>query len=131
VDLQARKAPSGPQGAKGPAGADGFPSLFARVVFGEVDASRSVGITQEHVRTEQREVPDDRGRILVSTSYCFIGLPPVVGGQVTTDCHEGSGALVSPKLQMNPFDTECPVRVSLQGRNQFAAIADSFFILLY
>jgi len=110
---------------------DGIPSLFARVVFGNVDAERSVGITQENVRTEQREVPDDRGRILVSTTYCFVGLPQVMGGQVTTDGHEGSGALVSPKLQMNPFDTECPLRVSLQGRNQFAAVQDSFYILLY
>jgi hypothetical protein len=68
---------------------------------------------------------------LVSTSYCFIGLPPIMGGQVTTDGHEGSAELVSPKLQMNPFDLECPIRVSLQGRNQFAAVPDSFYILLY
>lgn len=123
--------PAGPNGDTGPAGMDGFPSLFARVVFGEVDASRSVGITQENVLTQETQVPDDQGGTVVSTTYCFIGLPPIMGGQVTTDGNEGSGAVVSPKLQMNPFDQGCPIRVSLQGSNQFAAVADSFYILLY
>lgn len=128
------RGPAGPTGAmgpEGPAGMDGFPSLLARVVYGEVDASRSVGITQENVRIEESEAQDDQGMTVVSTTYCFIGLPPVMGGQVTTDGHEGSGALVSPKLQLNPFDPECPIRVWSQGRDQFVAVQDSFHILLY
>jgi len=109
------RGPAGTPGQAGPPGMDGFPSLFARLVYGEVDATRSVGITQENVKTVETQAQDDQGRTVVSTTYCFIGLPSVMGGQITTDGHEGSGALVSPKLQMNPFDSECPIRVWIAG----------------
>ena len=90
--------PSGPSGPKrdpGPAGMDGFPSLFAHVKDdGAVNTDRSVGITQKNVFRDDIQVIDDRGRTLVSATYCFSGLPPVVGGQVTLDGHPGFSGLL-------------------------------------
>lgn len=123
--------PRGPRGAPGPAGADGMPAIFAHVLSDGTVEEGTGGIAQENVRLEERQVPDDTGAILTSASYCFIGLPPVVGGQVTIDGHEGPGGLISPSLQLNSFDTECPIRVFFNNRSEFAAPAAFFYILLY
>lgn len=114
------------------AGVDGFPSLSAHVnADGTIDQARLGGISQENVRLVETQVRDNKGRILISTSYCFIGLPPVTGGQVTIDGHAGPGGLASPSLDLDTLDPECPIRVFINGRSQFAAPAAFFYILLY
>jgi hypothetical protein len=132
------RGPAGPtgtpgqQGTTGPAGMDGFPSLSAHVFSdGTVDEARPGGITQENVRLEVREVPNDIGELERSTTYCFIDLPPVVGGQVTIDGHAGPGGLASPSLDLDTLDPVCPIRVFFNGRSQFAAQEAFFYILLY
>lgn len=123
---------NGAAGPVGPAGMDGFPSLSAHVFAdGTIDEERPGGISQENVRLVETQVPDNKGRILVSTTYCFIGLPPVQGGQVTIDGHAGPGGLASPSLDLDTLDPECPIRLFINGRSQFAAQPAFFYILLY
>jgi hypothetical protein len=64
--------------AKTRPGKDGGPILSAHIfASGRVDHTTPGGITQENVR---RVDLGDGGVV-----YCFSGLPPVVGGQVTLD----------------------------------------------
>ena len=136
----------GPHGAAGQAGMDGMPFLFAHIHVDEnaetsVDPSRSVGITQENFRVDTEVLegaasPDPEGDSVLVTTYCFIGLPPVMGGQVTMDGDAGYAAVVSPKLRLNDPDG-CPVRISIHGFEQFPddhqepPIPGSFYVLLY
>lgn len=130
VKQEVAKIPRGPAGPQGPAGMDGLPSLFAHVLS-DGTVERASGIAQENVKVEERQVPDDTGQILISTSYCFIDLPPIEGGQVTVDGHAGPGGLLTPQLDLDTLDPTCPIRVQFQGPNQFAAPPTFFYILLY
>lgn len=131
IKKEVAKIPSGPRGARGAPGKDGIPALFAHVRSDGTVAGGTGGISQQNVRLEEFSVLDDTGATLISTTYCFIGLPPVEGAQVTIDGHEGPGGLISPSVQMNSFDTACPIRVFFNDRNEFAAPAVFFYILLY
>jgi hypothetical protein len=135
--------PAGTAGPAGPAGMDGFPFLFAHInaIQGTVDGSRSLGITQENLVVEKRllegaESPDPEGNPVVVKTFCFTGLPPIMGGQATMDGSGGYAAVVSPKLELDTPDG-CPVRVSIHGSEQFPddhrepPIAEPFYILLY
>ena len=73
---QGPQGPGGPQGPIGPAGDSHGPGFLFATVFhdGFVDEQASFRITSANVRVEQG---------FNITRYCFSGLPPVSGGQVT------------------------------------------------
>lgn len=76
-ELRGPPGPVGPVGPVGPAGPAAV-QVYARILEnGKVVPSRSVGITQDNV-------------ILNGTDYCFTGLPPINGAQVTIDYFETS-----------------------------------------
>jgi hypothetical protein len=118
-------------GPQGPAGRDGLPSLFAHVLS-DGTVERASGIAQKNVKLEEREVLDDTGATLISTSYCFIGLRPIEGGQVTVDGHAGPGGVITPSLDLDTLDPACPIRVFFNDDStEFASPATFFYILLY
>jgi hypothetical protein len=97
-------------------GKDGVPILSAHIFgTGRVDDTTPGGITQENVRRMDNPV-----------AYCFSGLPPVVGGQVTLDGVVSAPAGVTPYISMT---TDCNPEVLIAGPNGFQA-AD-FYVLLY
>lgn len=134
--------PPGPQGATGPtgpAGMDGLPSLFAHVnLAGHVDDGNPLsasGITNENVRRVEKERELQDGRVVLDITYCFVGLPPAVGGQVTiTD--GGSRGLASPRLNIDTQDPECPIMVTIVDElgvdpDELVRTGANFYILLY
>ena len=120
------RGPAGPPGPQGPAGMDGMPFLFANVASsGLVHEDVSNGITNENIRREEG------GNIV---RYCFFGLPPVVGGQVTL-LSGGFSAVRMIDLHVDPEGTgDCPILVQTSGVDadgNLIAEAQSFYILLY
>lgn len=120
--------PAGPEGAQGPAGKDGVPILSAHVFgTGRVDDSAPGGITQENVR-RATEINLRDGRVAIV--YCFSGLPPVVGGQVTLDGLLSFGAGLTPYIAITE-DPDCNPEVTIAGTSQTGNEAAGFFVLLY
>lgn len=126
--------PAGIPGPAGPPGMDGMPFLFATVFSdGTVNQAASNGITNENLRREEN--PD-------VVRYCFFGLPPVVGGQVTF-LAAGRSPVRMIDLFVDPEGTgDCPILVQTSGvdldgtsgvdldGSRYAEDA-SFYILLY
>lgn len=88
-----------------------------------VDEANSSGITQANVRFEEFEDPLQDRRV---ASYCFTGLPPVRGGQVTTDVGD---TFIPGFLRLEGSDS-CGVRVIV---NHLPGVfpGSDFFVLLY
>jgi hypothetical protein len=106
--------------AKTRPGKDGRPILSAHIFStGRVDDSTPGGITQENVR---------RVDMAPGAVYCFSGLPPVVGGQVTLDGLQSSGVGLTPHITILP-DPDCNPQVFIVGPNGFEAF--DFHVLLY
>jgi hypothetical protein len=119
---------------------DGAPTLFAHVFSdGSVEQGTPGGITQENVQRVdtdvQKEVDSDSDGIpdtvitVTEISYCFSGLPPLFGGNVTIDA--GAVTPISPPyLQVNTENPACSPEVIVI--NEFAGYQPaSFYILLY
>lgn len=126
------KGNTGPRGATGPAGMDGIPSLFAHVFLtGIVDDRVQGGITQDNLRRVETPVGDGT----LDIKYCFSGLPPVVGGQVTI-VDGGSRGLALPRLDLETQDPECPIMVTIVDElgvdpDRLVRTQAEFHILLY
>jgi hypothetical protein len=121
---------------------DGAPTLFAHVFSdGSVEQGTPGGITQENVRRVdtdvQKEVDTDGDGIpdtvitVRESRYCFSGLPPLFGGNVTVDA--GSITPIRfPFLQVNTEDPDCsPMVFMLDESSDSAFNPASFYILLY
>jgi hypothetical protein len=106
--------------AKTRPGKDGRPILSAHIFSTGRVGVESSGITQENVRRV------DVGDNLVL--YCFSGLPPVVGGQVTLDGLQSSGAGLTPHIAFLEAP-DCKIEVSIVGPN--GSLAYDFYVLLY
>jgi hypothetical protein len=132
--------PAGPAGPAGPPGMDGAPTLFAHIFSdGSVEKGTPGGITQENVQRVdtdvQKEVDSDGDgipdtvRTVRESRYCFSGLPPLFGGNVTID----AGAVTPiyfPYLQVNTDNPDCsPVVIIADESNAYNTA--SFYILLY
>jgi hypothetical protein len=131
--------PAGPPGPPGAPGAAGAQLLFAHV-FGDgtIEEGTPGGIFQENVRLVSAEVVEDGdangngipGETLTDIKYCFSGLPPVSGGNVTVE----TGAItpiVFPYLQITG-DPECPIAVRvLDGFASDTSGYVNFYIVLY
>ena len=103
---------------------DGVPILSAHVFStGRVDTTTPGGITQENVRRVDRQFTQG-----VAVIYCFSGLPPVVGGQVTLDGLQLSGAGKTAYLTLEVQD--CNPEVTIVGKNNIPEAAD-FHVLMY
>jgi hypothetical protein len=132
--------PAGPAGPAGPPGIDGAPTLFAHVFSdGSVEKGTPGGITQENVErvdTDVEEEVDTDGDGIPDTvqtvkeiRYCFRGLPPLFGGNVTID----SAPIVVvhfPYLQVNTENPDCSPMVFVISEVSGYEAA-SFYILLY
>lgn len=118
VKMEVAKIPRGP-----------LPMLFAFVFpGGTVDPAHSNGITDENVVYRDYESPPNPE--VIFASYCFIGLPPVRGGQVTG----GVGDKFGPYglLELRPSDETCPVRVILSDPPpDTISLPAGFHVLLY
>jgi hypothetical protein len=125
------RGPAGSTGPAGPPGMDGLPGemLFAFVSpIGTVDPEFSNGITTENVRYEDWPSPVNPDRVFAS--YCFIDLPPVRGGMVSSGIGDGFFPIVTLNLTTHVHEPDCPVRViKTQDRESFDAAG--FNILLY
>jgi hypothetical protein len=119
---------------------DGAPVLHAHVFSdGSVELGTPGGITQENVERidtdVEREVDTDGDGIpdtvttVRESRYCFRGLPPLFGGNVTID----AGAVTPiyfPYLRVNADDPNCSPVVTIA--DEFHAFnTASFYILLY
>jgi hypothetical protein len=83
----------------------------------------------EQVVREGAASPDPNGDPVIVTTYCFINLPPVMGGQVTLD--RAGDEVITPRLDLANRDG-CPVRVQIYAKEPFpTSVAASFHILLY
>jgi hypothetical protein len=122
---------AGPPGPPGMDGAEGPMFLFAHIFPDpspsqepQVDEANSSGITQDNLRFEEFQDPLQERTV---SSYCFTGLPPVRGGQVTT----GVGDTFVPGfLTVNPESESCGVRVFV-NQSPGAIPGSDFFVLLY
>jgi hypothetical protein len=109
--------------AKTRPGKDGGPILSAHIfASGRVDHTTPGGITQENVR---RVDLGDGGVV-----YCFSGLPPVVGGQVTLDGLQSLGVGLTPHIALLLENPDCNPEVSIAGPNGQSQAFD-FHVLLY
>jgi hypothetical protein len=125
-----KPGPSGPVGATGPAGMDGMPFLFAHV--SRDDTVQGVGITQENIFSIELEAEESEAGVTHSIEYCFGGLPPVSGGQVTPDRAFGSNGLFVASLLVSPENSECPVGVEITiGVGEPSNSTPGFHLLLY
>jgi len=100
----------GPVGPAGPAAIQ----VYARILKdGTVVPSRSVGVTQANI-------------VMVGNDYCFTGLPPINGAQVTVDYFETSGNETAAFGQVGP-GCEGVVKI-FDGATQ---VLGGFLIILY
>jgi hypothetical protein len=94
---------------------------------GTIDKESSVGITQENVVRVER-VNDDQSTTIL---YCFVGLPPAHGGQVTINTAQGSTFSLTPFLDVTTEDPEaCSQTVVIMDLDD-ETVESSFFLLLY
>lgn len=111
--------------AKTRPGKDGRPILSAHIFASGRVGVESSGITQENVRRV-----DLAGGGVV---YCFSGLPPVVGGQVTLDGLQSIGVGLTPHIALLEAP-DCKTEVSIAGPagpNGAFSHAFDFHVLLY
>jgi hypothetical protein len=94
---------------------------------GTIEEGSSVGITQENVVRVER-VNDDESTTIF---YCFVGLPPAHGGQVTINTAQGSTFSLTPFLDVTTEDPEaCSQTVVIMDLDD-ETVESSFFLLLY
>ncbi|MGH9961611.1 MAG: hypothetical protein ACREBC_31545, partial [Pyrinomonadaceae bacterium] len=111
------RGPTGPVGPVGPVGPAGQAAvqIYARILAnGTVVPSRSVGITDDNVS-------------LNGTDYCFTGLPPVNGAQVTIDFFQTSSNETAAFGQQSVPGCEGLVKIFDAG----SETVGGFFIILY
>ena len=124
--------PAGPAGVTGPAGVagvDGLQFLFAHVSRGGVVDSPGGGITQANL--DQIDVDAELEPVrTIYWDFCFTGLPPLVGGQVTLDGILGGTGVASASLNLGTGNPDCTPLVTVS----MSVDSDSppgFHLLLY
>jgi hypothetical protein len=116
--------PAAPTNAQIP----GLGVRFAHILpDGTVEKGSAIGITQENVVRVDR-VNDDQSTTVL---YCFVGLPPAHGGQVTINTSLGTTFTLTPFLDVTTEDPEaCSQTVVIKDLND-ESVEASFFVLMY